>query len=89
MTVASLSLAILEQHCKEPPFSVVEMNNIFQARIEEIFSMDAEAKKLIPSIQVVNRIPYSPPSLLLPFPNSPHITLHDKGQRFPPPPFVM
>jgi hypothetical protein len=43
---------ILQQHYKEPPLNVVEMNNIFQARIEEIFSMDAEAKKQIPTIQV-------------------------------------
>jgi hypothetical protein len=31
------------------------MNNIFQARIEDIFSMDAEAKKQIPTIQVPRR----------------------------------
>jgi hypothetical protein len=47
----------LEQHYKEPPLDPVQMNNIFQAKVEEIFCMDIEQKKLIPTIQVNLTLP--------------------------------
>jgi hypothetical protein len=52
-----LFAGILEQHYKEPPLDPVQMNNIFQAKVEEIFCMDIEQKKLIPTIQVNLTLP--------------------------------
>ncbi len=52
-----LFAGILEQHYKEPPLDPVQMNNIFQAKVEEIFCMDIEQKKLIPTIQVSWTVP--------------------------------